>query len=572
MSKLKKLRKYFKIYKLDGYIVPKNDEYFNEYVSPSKDRLKFISNFSGSAGFGILTMKKNYLFVDGRYTLQASKESGKNFQIKNIQDLFKINLDRKKVLGFDPALFNLYIISKLKKNKNLILKSIPINLIDKINKKKIESKFRKAFITENKHLASNDPYHKKKRILEILKLEKKQSFLTTSSENINWLLNIRGGDSSFSPILNCFAIFNKNEEVIHVFCNLKKISKELKNSFVNYVHFYEEKNIYDFLKNNKNQILFDKNFISVKLFEYIKKYSKKFKAIKDPIYFEKSKKTKSEIEKSKIAHIHDGVAVTKFIIWIKNQKIKNIDEILAQNKLENLRKQEQLYLGPSFATISAFEKNGAIIHYNALNHKKTRFKNNSLYLVDSGGQYKSGTTDITRTICFGNVNKKRKEIYTRVLKGHIAVDKFNLKKNTLGSHVDYVARKYLKEIGLDYEHGTGHGVGHFLNVHENPPNISKSSKCKFFEGQIMSNEPGCYLKNNFGIRLENLMYVEKNNGAMRFKSLTLVPFERDLIEKKFLTKSEMEWINEYHINVCDKLWYSMNKKERILLDKYCSPI
>ena len=240
--------------------------------------------------------------------------------------------------------------------------------------------------------------------------------------------------------------------------------------------------------------------------------------------------------------------------------------------MENLRKKSNLYQGPSFSTISAFEKNGAIIHYNALNYKKTRFKNNSLYLVDSGGQYKSGTTDITRTICFGNVNKKRKEIYTRVLKGHIAVDKFNLKKNTLGSHVDYVARKYLKEIGLDYEHGTGHGVGHFLNVHENPPNISKSSKCKFFEGQIMSNEPGCYLKNNFGIRLENLMYVEKNNGAMRFKSLTLVPFERDLIEKKFLTKSEMEWINEYHINVCDKLWYSMNKKERILLDKYCSPI
>ena len=150
----------------------------------------------------------------------------------------------------------------------------------------------------------------------------------------------------------------------------------------------------------------------------------------------KSKKTKSEINKAKITHIYDGAAVTKFIIWIKNQKVKNIDEILAQNKLENLRKQGHLYLGPSFATISAFEKNGAIIHYNALNHKKTRFKNNSLYLVDSGGQYKSGTTDITRTICFGNVNKKRKEIYTRVLKGHIAVNNFNLKKNTLGSHVD----------------------------------------------------------------------------------------------------------------------------------------
>jgi len=207
-----------------------------------------------------------------------------------------------------------------------------------------------------------------------------------------------------------------------------------------------------------------------------------------------------------------------------------------------------------------------------LNNKKTRFKNNSSYLVDSGGQYKFGTTDITRTICFGRVNKKRKEIYTRVLKGHIAVNNFNLKKNTLGFHVDKAARKYLKEIGLDYEHGTGHGVGHFLNVHENPPNISKFSKCKFFNGQIMSNEPGFYLKNNFGIRLENLMYIKNNDGKMQFESLTLVPFDKDMIEKKYLNKKEISWINKYHQVVYNKLFYSMNKKERILLEKYCSPI
>jgi len=572
MNKLKKLRKFFKIYKLDGYLVPKNDEYFNEYVNPSKDRLKFISNFSGSAGFGIITIKKNYLFVDGRYTLQAHKESGKNFKIKNIQDLFKINLGGKKILGFDPALFNLYTIGKLKKNSNLTLQSISKNLIDKIHKKKTKNKFRRAYLVERRCLSSETARSKHLGILKILKLEKNQIFLTTCSENINWLLNVRGGDSNFSPILNCFAILNKNEKLVHVFCNLKKISKGLKKTFIRYVRFHEKENIYDFLKNNKKQVLFDKNFVSLKLFEYIKKYSKKFKAIKDPIYFEKSKKTKNEIKSAKMAHQHDGVAVTKFIIWIKNQKIKNLDEITAQNKLENLRKKSNFYQGPSFSTISAFEKNGAIIHYNALNYKKTRFKNNSSYLVDSGGQYKSGTTDITRTICFGNVNKKRKEIYTRVLKGHIAVNKFNLKRNTLGSHVDNVARKYLKEIGLDYNHGTGHGVGHFLNVHENPPNISKSSKCNFFEGQIMSNEPGFYLKNNFGIRLENLMYVEKNNGKMQFKPLTLAPFDKDMIETKYLNKHEIRWINDYHHDVYDKLFYSMNKKERILLDKYCSSI
>jgi Xaa-Pro aminopeptidase len=578
MNNLKKLRKFLKIYKLHGYLIPRNDEYFNEYVNPAKNRLKFISNFSGSVGLGITTLKKNYLFVDGRYTLQANKESGKNFQIENIQNLFKINLGGKKILGFDPALFNLFTISKLKKNKNLILKSIPENLIDKINKKKKKNNFRRAFFVERKWLSSDDAHLKRLKILKILKLRKNQIFLITSSENINWLLNIRGGDSNFTPILNCFAILNKKKEHIDVFCDLKKISKKLKKESI-YARFHEEKNIYYFLKKNKEQILFDKNFTSVKLFEYIKKYSKKFKMIKDPIYFEKSKKTVHEIESAKMAHQKDGVAVTKFIIWIKNQKVKHLDEIKAQKKLENFRKKSNLggeynfYQGPSFATISAFEKNGAIIHYNALNHKKTRFKNNSSYLVDSGGQYKFGTTDITRTICFGNVNKKRKEIYTRILKGHIAVNNFDLKKNTMGSHVDKVARKYLKEIGLDYEHGTGHGVGHFLNVHENPPNISKYSKYKFYEGQIVSNEPGFYLKNNFGIRLENLMYVEKNNKKMQFKPLTLVPFDKDMIEKKYLTKHEINWINNYHNEVWTRLWYSMNEKEKkILSEKYCSPV
>ena len=578
MKKIKKLKKFLKIYELDGYLIPKNDEHFNEYIFPARDRLKFISNFSGSAGFGLVTMKKNYLFVDGRYTLQAYKESGKIFQIKNIQDLFKVNLGGKKILGFDPTLLNLHTILRLKKNKNLTFKSINENLVDKIHKKKKINNFKKAFFVENEWLSCDNAHFKCHRILKILKLKKNQIFLITSSENINWLLNIRGGDSNFTPILNCFAILNKNKKSVDVFCDLKKISKKLKKEFSHYAHFYEEKNIYNFLKKNKKEILFDKNFIPVKLFEYINKYSKKNKAVEDPIYLEKSKKTEHEIESAKLAHQKDGVAVTKFIIWIKNKKIENLDEILPQNKLQNFikknnfRGERNFYQGPSFATISAFEKNGAIIHYNALNNKKTRFKNNSSYLVDSGGQYKFGTTDITRTICFGRVNKKRKEIYTRVLKGHIAVNNFNLKKNTLGFHVDKAARKYLKEIGLDYEHGTGHGVGHFLNVHENPPNISKFSKCKFFNGQIMSNEPGFYLKNNFGIRLENLMYIKNNDGKMQFESLTLVPFDKDMIEKKYLNKKEISWINKYHQVVYNKLFYSMNKKERILLEKYCSPI
>ena len=340
MKKIKKLKKFLKIYELDGYLIPKNDEHFNEYIFPARDRLKFISNFSGSAGFGLVTMKKNYLFVDGRYTLQAYKESGKFFQIKNIQDLFKVNLGGKKILGFDPTLLNLHTILRLKKNKNLTFKSINENLVDKIHKKKKINNFKKAFFVENEWLSCDNAHFKCHRILKILKLKKNQIFLITSSENINWLLNIRGGDSNFTPILNCFAILNKNKKSVDVFCDLKKISKKLKKEFSHYAHFYEEKNIYNFLKNNKKEILFDKNFIPVKLFEYINKYSKKNKAVEDPIYLEKSKKTEHEIESAKLAHQKDGVAVTKFIIWIKNKKIENLDEILAQNKLENFRKKK----------------------------------------------------------------------------------------------------------------------------------------------------------------------------------------------------------------------------------------
>ena len=268
-------------------------------------------------------------------------------------------------------------------------------------------------------------------------------------------------------------------------------------------------------------------------------------------------------------HLIDGIALTKFLIWVKInfQKIK-ITEISAQKKLEKFRKMNSLYLYPSFNTISGTGPNAAIIHYKASNKTNRILKKGDLYLVDSGGQYSYGTTDVTRTISLNNKSNFIKEVYTRVLKGHIAVSNFRIKKNSTGSQVDKNARDSLRKIKLDYPHGTGHGVGYFLNVHEGPQSLSKNNKINLKNGMILSNEPGYYKKGKFGIRIENLVYISKN----KFRELTVVPIEKELINKQILNLHEIKWINNYHKKVMKNLNKFMSVKEKYLLAKACSPI
>jgi len=271
----------------------------------------------------------------------------------------------------------------------------------------------------------------------------------------------------------------------------------------------------------------------------------------------------------KKSHLADGVALTKFLFWLKeNFKKKKITEISAQKKLESFRKMHPSYKFPSFSTISGSGPNSAIIHYKASEKTNRTLKKGELYLVDSGGQYSFGTTDVTRTISLDNKSNYVKEVYTRVLKGHIAVSNFRIKKNSTGSEVDRNARKFLKKIKLDYPHGTGHGVGYFLNVHEGPQSLSKNNKVNLKNGMIVSNEPGYYKKGAFGIRIENLVYVKKN----KFEELTIAPIEKDLISKKILNRTEIKWINDYHRMVEKNLSKFMNLKEKTDLARACSPI
>tara|TARA_A100001015_G_C14917538_1_gene682945 strand:- start:514 stop:1332 length:819 start_codon:yes stop_codon:yes gene_type:complete len=264
----------------------------------------------------------------------------------------------------------------------------------------------------------------------------------------------------------------------------------------------------------------------------------------------------------KKVHISDGVALTKFIYWIKNINKKRITEVDAQNKLEKFRRMNKNFLYPSFDTIAGSGKNGAIIHYRATRKKCKTIKNNDIFLCDSGGQYKYGTTDVTRTICFSKPNQEIKKIFTNVLKGHIAVVTTNLKKDNIGRKIDLRARKFLKKNNLDYEHGTGHGVGFFLNVHEGPQSISKINKIKIKEGMILSNEPGYYKKNSFGIRIENLIYVKKHKKKIFFENLTLAPIEKDLIDYKLLSSSEKDYLFKYHLNVYSNISEYLNLNEK----------
>ena len=297
-------------------------------------------------------------------------------------------------------------------------------------------------------------------------------------------------------------------------------------------------------------------------YENIIKSKFKIKYREDPTYFLKAIKNNVEINHMIRAHILDGIALTKFIFWIQNINKKKINEVDAQNKLEKFRRMNKNFIYPSFDTIAGSGKNGAIIHYRAKKENCNDIKKNDLFLCDSGGQYKFGTTDVTRTICFSKPSQRIKDIFTYVLKGHIAVATSDLNKHDTGKKIDTRARRYLKKKNLDYAHGTGHGVGFFLNVHEGPQSISKLNKIKLKEGMILSNEPGYYQKNKFGIRIENLVYIKKVKKKIFFKNLTMAPIEKELINYKLLTSSEKNYLFDYHLDVYSKLSKHLNLKEK----------
>ena len=570
MEKIKYIKNKLKYHNIDGYIIPKNDEFFNEYVSPENDNLKYISNFSGSYGFALILKNKNFLFVDGRYIIQAGKESGKNFKILNLfdQSPSKVLKNNYKI-GFNPKIFTRHMLNRLFNTRKTHL--IPIN--ESIVKKKIKtsnSKKKKIFSIDEKYCGKSY----KKKIREQLNYLNKRNIdfkFISAPENIAWLLNVRGDDSPYIPMAFGRLLINRKGKVIF-FIKTEKVSKKILKKFKN-IKFVDLENLNNVLINIKNKrIIIDKVNCSFFFESLLAKKNRILKEV-DNIYQLKSIKNKTEIKNIKRIHVYDGVALTKFLIWVKkNYKKKNLTELSASKKLLSLRKKNHFFRSLSFPTISATGPNGAIIHYNPNFKTNRKLKKGDIFLIDSGGQYLFGTTDVTRTISLDNNENKIKNIFTRVLKGHISVLNYKLNKKTKGYKVDQIARKYLKKINLDYPHGTGHGVGCYLNVHESPYGISKFNNSDFPQGIVISNEPGYYKKNYYGIRIENLITVVKSRGKLRFSNLTMAPIEKDLINKSLLNKLEIKTINQYHKEVFNKLnkHFSINEKKD--LKRLCSYI
>ena len=560
-KRINKLRELINIYKLYGYIIPKNDAYFSEFASP--DRLKLISNFDGSAGLAIILKKKNFLFVDGRYTIQAQNQSKKYFKIIEVpklsmKSIFK-KYNKKLSLGFDPQLFTNKSINKNFKN---LFNLIPIkeNLVDEVimekNKKSVN-----PFYEIKEKFTGESTISKIKRVVKKMNSKKIDNVFISAPENVAWLLNLRGKDNPNSPIPNCKIILTKNKNIFFFSCpkkiySLQTITRFKSIKFCTYNNFSI---IVDKLKGKSfcideltcsiaNEIIINSKF--------------KIKLKTDPCYIMKSIKNKTAIINMINTHDKDGLAITRFIYWIKNVNKKSITEMMAQKKLEKFRKLNKDYLFPSFDTIAGTGSNGAIVHYKATKKSDKLIKDKDIFLFDSGGQYRYGTTDVTRTICFSPQKKSIQNVFTKVLKGHIAVAKTNLNKINVGKKIDINARKFLKEDGLDYAHGTGHGVGFFSNVHEGPQGISKYNSVKLLKGMILSNEPGYYKKGHYGIRIENLVYIKENKNNLYFENLTFVPIEKDLINYDLLEKKEKNYLFKYHLDIYTKYSKFLNLKER----------
>ncbi len=630
---LSQLKNFLKDQRLDFFLLPNSDEFFSEYLPESERRIEYLTGFTGSSATVIFGREKSYFFTDGRYVLQAKQQLDLGeFEIFNIAEKsvlvwLKENFSAGKKLALDAKLVSLNFVKSLpdysdcwtgfatQSNRSRRLEfelnmktglQIPScaggeiifleeNPIDKIWKNRPPQKNSAVFSLSEK-LCGLDSMSKRKQVLQGFEGD---AMIITKPENLCWLLNIRASDVEFTPLLLAYGILFKNGEV-ELFVDEKRCPVGGDGVEFEKVNLMQP-NCFDLrigvLARKIKKIQIDAAVTNHWLYELLQKNNFEITDKKDPIEILKSVKNKVEIAGAIKAHEADGLALTKFLFWLEDAKGTSveIDEIKAEEKLLEFRKESPDFLYPSFASISAFASNGAVIHYRATAETNKKFgcktshnckagfvtpsscsvqnqvdvngwtglqtpssaseSANSLYLIDSGGQYFGenfcGTTDVTRTIAIGNpqgeIGEEMIKNFTRVLKGHIALASAKFPIGTTGAQLDALARNHLWQVGLNYDHGTGHGVGSFLSVHEGPCSISRSAHQQLLPGMILSNEPGFYAEGKYGIRIENLMLVEKfNEKFLCFKTLTLAPIDSKLVDFEMLTRAEGEWLEEYH--------------------------
>ncbi len=579
-SNLKKLQNQLKEKDTDIFVINRSDEYLNEYISPNAERLNFITNFSGSAGRAIITPTDAFLYVDGRYTFQANTQiNAIEIQVKHLNsfwtDLEKILLEEEYKIALDPTLHSIREIKKVVKileNSKSQLQLIDKNFVDLIWENQPKTQYTDIF-DHPTSFAGQSRSEKLDILKKFLDQNEIDHYFVSGLDNIAWLLNLRADDIKYTPLLYSYLLISKNNK--HSFYIKESAMPEiLKKEIQTLININNIENIGSIFNNinSSESIGLDFNSTTYYFLDLLRKQKINTKNLANPCILLKAIKNETELEGAKKAHIRDGVSITKYIYWLKNiMDPKSNDEISVAHHLENLRRKNELFHSLSFDTISAIDKNAALPHYRVTEEGKSSFSDNNIYLVDSGGQYFDGTTDITRTIILGQATTEQKDRFTRVLKGHIALSNHIFDKGTKGTDIDYLARKSLQEINLDYDHGTGHGIGSFLSVHEAPQRIAKKSMFESVEllpGMILSNEPGFYKQNEYGIRTENLLIVKENRDKkLYFENITWCPIDLDLIEISLLDQIEKQWLNKYHEDVYKKLENYLKDEERAWLKK-----
>lgn len=580
-KRIEKARKVMEKYKVDAYIVTSSDYHQSEYIDDYFKGREYLSGFTGSAGVLVIFKDEACLWTDGRYHIQAEN------QLKDSE----IKLFKQGNLGVPT--YKEYIVSKLAENSKIgidakILLSSDINEI--LSKKKYEIidfdllaevwdkrkalPNEKIFILEDKY--TGKAYKEKvKEVRKVLKEKGVDYNIISSLDDIAWIYNFRGDDVQHNPVALSFTVISEKKASLYI--NKNKLNEEAKKYFKDnkvevkgYFEFFED------IKKLKGNILVDFNKISYAIYEAISKNTM-INSMNPSTYF-KSHKNETEIANTKDIHIQDGVAMVKFMYWLKNNyKKENITEFSAEEKINSLREKIEGYIDLSFSTISAFGKNAAMMHYSAPEKKSAKIED-GVYLLDSGGTYLKGTTDITRTFFLGKVGKQEKINNTLVLKGMLALSRAKFLFGATGTNLDILARQFLWNVGIDYKCGTGHGVGHILNVHEGPHGIRFQYNPQRLEiGMIVTNEPGAYIEGSHGIRIENELLVkefcETEHGKfLEFETITYAPIDLNGIVKTLLTKEEKQQLNEYHSEVYEKLSPYLNKKEKEFLKEYTKSI
>lgn len=569
-QRLQDFRKLLDEHKISGYIVPTNDEYLSEYPPACARRLEYITGFTGSYGFALILKDTILLFTDGRYLTvcrqQLEPSYFKIFDITKIHDFpWEQYIEREQIICYDPKLFTGRSLSQFGQLKT---KPLEVNLVDQIWQDRPTMPNSKIYIYEEKYAGAG---YKDKVIKcrEFIQSHAADSMVITNAESICWLLNIRAHDAPFSPLLLAHCIITESEIIL--FTDKSRIDKELERQRPGLVILPTD-SFTKKIEEIKGRILFDSNLCSAYITNLIK--NKKHKEIKNPIQFQKACKNEIELEYMVRGHVQDAIAVCEFLTMIANNDIKHLSEYDLGLELTSLRAKREGYVMDSFATICGYRDNGAIIHYKAEKDTAKKIHGSGLLLIDSGGQYFGATTDITRTVCIGIAEERHKYFYTKVLKGHIALASaiFPAGK-VVGANLDVLARQYLWQDGKDYAHGTGHGVGSFLSVHEGPQNISLSLNPTILtKGMVVSNEPGYYLPGEFGIRIENMMYVKESAmpSYLEFKMLTLVPYAKDLIELSMLSKEELEYLKTYYMEVKRQIHPHLSQEAGKWLEKEVS--